>query len=132
MPGILFMCPDSAGRGPMAEAITRHLAPHVEAWSVARYPGHVRRGARAALREEGIDANGLRARGVFEVDLQDVVLVVTLAELHELPALPTGIRHVHHPLPDPDSAPDSESDEAWCDARDALLRLIPRLLRTLN
>lgn len=131
MPAILFLCPDNAARGPMAEAITRHLTDEVEAWAAARRPGHVRSGARRALREAGIDDHGLRARRPMEVDPEELVLVVSLAELSRLPPLPTGVPHVHHPLPDPDSAPDSEAEDAYRDTRDALLRLVPRLLRRL-
>lgn len=115
----------------MAEAITRHLSSTVDGVAAARRPSHVRRPARAALREEGIDDSGLRARGMMEVDLDEVVLVVSLAERSELPPLPAGLPHVHHPLPDPDSAPESDAQDAHRDTRDALLRLVPRLLRQL-
>jgi protein-tyrosine-phosphatase len=126
--GLLFLCPDSAARGPMAEAIARHLAPGLPVWSAALRPGHVRREARRTLRAAGVDDSGLRARSLLEVDLEGVQVAVLLAPDHELPRVPAGLQIVRHPLPDPSSAPPSEAEDAYADARDALLRLIPKLL----
>jgi protein-tyrosine-phosphatase len=128
MPAVLFLCPDGAARGPMAEALTRHLMPDVEAWSAAWMPGHVRRGARRVLQEVGVDVRGLRARGLLEIDLREIDLIVVLSDESGCPRLPSRVPRVDCPLPDPDAAPAEESLEAYRDARDALERLIPPIL----
>ena len=128
MSAVLFICPDGAARGPMAEALTRHLMPEVEAWSAAWMPGHVRRSARRVLQEVGVDVRGLRARGLLEIDLREIDLIVVLSDEAGCPRLPAKIPRVHCPLPDPDSAPEEESLEAYRDTRDALERLVPPII----
>jgi len=128
MPAVLFLCPDGAARGPMAEALTRHLLPDVEAWSAAWMPGHVRRQARRVLQEVGVDVRGLRARGLLEIDLREIDLIVVLSDEGGCPRLPARIPRVDCPLPDPDSAPEDEALEAYRDTRDALERLVPPVL----
>ena len=128
MPAVLFLCPDGAARGPMAEALTRHLMPQLEAWSAAWIPGHVRRPARRVLQEVGVDVRGLRARGLLEIDLREIDLIVVLSDEPGCPRLPAKIRRVNCPLPDPDAAPDDEAMEAYRDTRDAIERLIPPIV----
>ncbi len=128
MPTVLFLCPDGAARGPMAEALARHLRPEVEAWSAAWAPGHVRKPARQVLQEVGVDVRGLRARGILEVDAREIDVVVVLSNEPGCPVLPTRWRRVDLPMPDPDSAPAIEQMEAYRDCRDALERMLPRLL----
>lgn len=128
MPAVLYLCPDGAARGPMAEALTRHLMPGVDAWSAAWAPGHVRRPARQALRRAGVEVRGLRARGLLEVDFREIDLIVQLSDEGGCPRLPSAIPLVRLPLPDPDAAPVSEEREAYSDTLDALERLLPALL----
>ena len=128
MPAVLFLCPDGSARGPMAEALTRHLMPELESWSAAWMPGHVRRLARRVLREAGVDVRGLRARGLLEIDLREIDLIVVLSDEPGCPRLPARIRRVDCPLPDPDAAPEGEALEAYRDARDAIERLLPPLV----
>ena len=128
MHSVLYLCPDGAARGPMAEALTRFLMPEVEAWSAAWMPGHVRRPARRALQRFGADIRGLRARGLLEIDFRDIHLIVVLSDEPGCPRLPAGIPTVHLPLPDPDAMPSSEAAEAYRDTLDALERLLPPLL----
>lgn len=131
MPAVLYLCPDGAARGPLAEAIARHHRPDVDAVAAAWAPGHVRRPTRRVLREVGIEDRGLRARGLLEVDLRDVVAIVRLSDEPGCPPLPSRIPLVERPLPDPDAAPASETMEAHRDTRDALERMLPALIDSL-
>ena len=128
MPAVLFLCPDGAARGPMAEAVIRHLMPDVEAWSAAWMPGHVRRGARQVLRANGIETRGLRARGLLEIDFREIDLIVLLSDEPGCPRLPAGIRIEEVPFVDPDAAPPSSAAETYRDTLDAMERLLPALL----
>ena len=128
MPSVLYLCPDGAARGPMAEALTRFLMPDIDAWSAAWMPGHVRRPARQTLRRFGADVRGLRARGLLEIDFREIDLIVMLTDEPGCPRLPAGIPVVRLPLPDPDAMPAVESNEAYRDTLDALDRLLPPLL----
>jgi|GEM_PF-4622595 len=128
MPAVLFLCPDGAARGPMAEALIRHLMPDVDAWSAAWMPGHVRKGARKVLRDNGIETRGLRARGLLEIDFREIDLVVLLSDEPGCPRLPSSTPVVRIPMLDPDAAPASEADETYRDTLDAMERLLPPIL----
>ena len=129
MPSVLYICPDGAARGPMAEALTRFLMPGIEAWSAAWMPGHVRRHARRTLRRFGAETRGLRARGLLEIDFREISLIVILSDETGCPRLPGDIPVVHLHLPDPDAMPEVDAEEAYRDTLDALDRLLPALLQ---
>lgn len=129
MSGILFLGVSDAARAPLAEAIARHLAPERAIWSAGARPTHVRPEVRAVLREVDIDAHGLRSRGVFEVPMDEIALVVTLADPATCPTAPRRIPRVAWHLPDPAAAPRDEALEAFRATRDELMRRLPALLR---
>jgi protein-tyrosine-phosphatase len=128
MPAVLFLGEACAARAPMAEAIARHVRPDLEFWSAGAHPSHVRPEVRRVLQEVDIPAGGLRARGMLEVDLEDVALVVGLCLDHRRPRLPSRFEVVSQPLADPSCAPAHERDEAYRACRDALMDRLPRLL----
>ncbi len=84
------------------------------------------------LDEVGIDYRGLRSKGLLEVPMEDVDLVVTLCAEERCPLLPGDVRRLSWPLPDPASAPADEVMEAFRATRDALLRRLPALLAELQ
>ena len=129
MSGVLFLGVSASARAPLAEAIARHLDPERPMWSAGARPSHVRPEVRAVLREVGIATDGLRARGLVEVPLEEVGLVVTLADPASCPRVPGGRPQVAWRLPDPSSAPREEALEAFRATRDELLRRLPALLR---
>lgn len=126
--GLLFLCPDGAALGPMAEALARRLAPDRESLAAAPSPGHVRRGVRELLRSRGLETAGLRARALAEVDAEEIGHVFVLGENIPLPPLASRLRVEVWPTPDPLSGPPGEHREA-CEA--ALDRLEARLRRWL-
>jgi protein-tyrosine-phosphatase len=84
------------------------------------------------LREAGIEAVGLRAKGLMEVPVDEVDVVVNLCAETRLPLLRPSVRRYSWPLPDPSCAPREESLEAFRATRDELLRRLPPLLRELG
>jgi len=131
MAGILFLCVANSARSQLAEAIARDLAPDLDVWSAGSEPTHVRPQVRRVLEEKGFDDKGLRSKSMFEVEMDEVDVIVTLCRQEQCPALPGKKRHVHWPLPDPASAPDEEMDEAYRATRDELIRRLPPLLSEL-
>ena len=70
MAGILFLCVANSARSQLAEAIAREMAPDLDVWSAGSEPTHVRPHVRRVLDEAGFDDKGLRAKSMFEVDVQ--------------------------------------------------------------
>ena len=124
--GLLFLCPDGAALGPMAEALTRRLAPSLEALSAAPEPGHVRRIVRDLLRARGLDPSGLRSRSLMEIDAEEISHVFVLSEQLRMPTFPARLKVEVWATPDPLSGPPGDHREA-CEA--ALDRLEARLKR---
>lgn len=126
---LLFVCIGNACRSPMAEAIGRHLAR--DGWEIASAgtspAGWVSPEVRAALAEKDIPAEGLRSKGLEEVQPARFDLVVILSGHAPSTIVPEGFagRVVEWPLPDPVGGPLHEYREV----RDVLLERIPELLR---
>ena len=132
MAGILFLCVANSARSQLAEAIARDLAPDLDVWSAGSEPTHVRPQVRRVLEEKGFDDKGLRSKSMFEVEMDEVDVIVTLCREEQCPSLPSKKRHIHWPLPDPASAPAGEIDEAFRATRDELIRRLPPLLNELD
>ena len=132
MAGILFLCVANSARSQLAEAIARDLAPELDIWSAGSEPTHVRPQVRRVLNEAGFDDKGLRSKSLYEVEMDEIDVIVTLCRQEQCPILPGKKRHVHWPLPDPAAAPDDEKDEAFRATRDELVRRLPALIRDVE
>ena len=129
MPTVLFLCVANSARSQMAEGIARRLAPN--GWrflSAGSDPGQLHPLAVTALREEGIDISGQRAKGLDAIDLSQVDAIVTLCAEEVCPVVPGAVKRVHWPLVDP-ARPDAESRhlDAFRAVRDRLMELVPTL-----
>jgi arsenate reductase len=129
---LLFLCVANSARSQLAEAIARHLAPRLQVWSAGSAPTHVRPEVARVLDEVGIDAYGLRSKGVGEIPLDEITVAVTLCADEVCPVLPARVERLRWPLPDPSSAPRDEALEAFRATRDSLLSRIPELLATVG
>ena len=129
---LAFLCFDNASLSPIAEVITRDLDETVEVYSFGIRPAHVSRAARRVLTAQGLNTRGLRAKSVLEIPMEDVEVVVSLVSRRERPPLPSHVRVIDWPLPDPIAAPAGEEVEACRAAYDELMRRIPRLLAELR
>ena len=132
MAGILFLCVANSARSQLAEGIARDLAPELDIWSAGSEPTHVRPHVRRVLNEKGFDDKGLRSKSMFEVELDEIDVIVTLCREEQCPILPGKKKHLHWPLPDPASAPDDEKEEAFRATRDELIRRLPPLLKAVH
>jgi arsenate reductase len=128
-PRILFVCIGNMCRSPMAEAIARSLSGgRAEAHSAGLTPtGRVAPQGLAALTALGHAADGLRSKGLDEVDLADMDLVVSLLGRDGRAWLPRNLAAevVEWSIPDPYG----EDEETFVAIARLLERRITRLLR---
>ena len=129
---VLFFCESNAARSPMAEAIFRHLAPHIMVQSAGRRSSHIRGMVRRVLEEEGKDSFGLCSKDVFGVDMAEVQIAVGLCDHQHAPRIPSRIPTEWWFLPDPLCAPPAEQEEEFLALRDELMRRIPKLIASIE
>lgn len=131
---LLFLDADDAACAPLAAGLARHvgesLGLDVDAYSAGLRPSHVRPEVRAMLREVGAPTDGLHAKPVMAVPLEDLDVIVRLAPGLEAAGVPR-VRTLDWHLPDPSSAPPSERVEAYRAARDELVRRLTMHLPAL-
>jgi len=107
----------------MAEGLARAMAPGgaYRFLSAGSQPGTLNPLAVRALAEEGIDIAHHRSKGLDDVPLAQVEVIVTLCAEEVCPFVPGAVERVHWPLPDPTDL------EGFRSARDALRGLLPTL-----
>jgi thioredoxin type arsenate reductase len=101
---ILFLCKANACRSQMAEGFARRLAPkEVKVFSAGTHPAPIHPFTFQVMKEAGIDISDQRAKGIAEVPLEEVGLVVTLCgdATESCPAVRKGAELLHWPIPDP-------------------------------
>ena len=135
MRGILFLCVANSARSQMAEGLAREVAgPDVEVWSAGSQPAQPNPLAVRALAEIGIDIGHHRSKGVEDVPLAKVDLVITLCADEVCPALPRNVDSIHAPLPDPAAEKGSPEQRlaAFRAVRDRIRELMPGWLERLR
>lgn len=77
---ILFVCIGNMCRSPMAEGFARENGSDVvEVWSAGIHPtGRVSHDAIDVMEEKGIDISDLRSKGLNEVPLREIDMVVSM------------------------------------------------------
>ncbi len=125
MTTLLFLDDDDAARAPLAAGLARMVAEDldldVDAYSAGMRPSHVRPEVRKLLREAGAAVDGIHAKPLLAVPLDEVTLAVKLAPDLRFP-LPAGLPCIDWHLPDPTCAPLADRDDAWRATRDELVR----------
>ncbi|HYL54374.1 MAG TPA: arsenate reductase ArsC [Gemmatimonadales bacterium] len=133
MPTVLFLCVANSARSQMAEGLARATAPAGYRFlSAGSEPGTLHPLAVEALAELGIDISGQRAKGLSRIPLDEVNTIVTLCAEEVCPFVPSAVRRLHWPLPDPTRASGSDGErlDAFRAARDRLRELLPQLWAT--
>jgi len=107
----------------MAEGLARAMAPGegYRFLSAGSHPGTLNSLAVRALAEQGIDIAHHGSKGLDDVPLAQVDVIVTLCAEEVCPFVPGAVQRLHWPLPDPTDLAGFRS------ARDALRRLLPAL-----
>ncbi len=128
----LFLDDDCAARAPLAEALVRKYGRLADAWAAGWTPSHVRREVREVLEEEGIPSQGLRARGVGEVPLEEIQVVVSFVPDAAPLLLSEGVVRRIWAIPDPSCAPPSERLDAYRAARDEITHRLKLLVAEVD
>ena len=112
--GILFLCTGNSCRSQMAEGFARLRAPAgVRVFSAGTAPtGEVHPLAIRVMSEAGVDLSGHRSKGLSEIPLYSVELVVTVCGSADeaCPVPPRTAARIHWPVPDPAKATGSEEE----------------------
>jgi arsenate reductase len=127
---VLFLCVANSARSQMAEGLARAAAPSAYRFlSAGSAPGTLHPLAVAALAEVGIDISRQRAKGLSDIALAAADTVVTLCAEEVCPVVPSHVRRIHWPLPDPARVAGSDAERlaAFRAARDRLRQLLPSL-----
>src|SRR2546427_8857551 len=130
MPTVLFLCVANSARSQLAEGLARAMAPDGYRFlSAGSEPGRLNPLAVEALREEGIDISGHRAKGLDAIPLDEVDVIVTLCAEEVCPIVPGDVRRLHWALPDPARAtgPEAERLAAFPATPDPPEQLLPPL-----
>ena len=100
-PVVLFVCVHNAGRSQMAAALLERRAPGIDVRSAGSTPAdEVHANVVAAMRELGIDLEGVVPRLLTVDDVQVANVVVTMGCGDACPVFP-GRRYLDWELPDP-------------------------------
>ena len=103
-PKILFVCIGNSGRSQMAEAFAKHLGKgKVQAYSAGSHPyGRIVPETHEVLREKGISLEGHSSKGLRDVPVADMDVVVGMGCEVECP-VPAGFkgRVIEWNIPDP-------------------------------
>jgi arsenate reductase len=104
-PKVVFICLGNSCRSIMAEALARHLWGDVPAAASAGiHPlGFVARETLEVLSEMGVNPEGLRSKGLKEIDLTECRLIVNLTDysLEALVPAPGQGKIMNHAVLDP-------------------------------
>ncbi len=122
---ILFLCVENSARSQIAEGLGRSLAPDgVTVYSAGTAPSRVRPQAVTVLNEVSIDASRQWSKGLDDVPMDEIDVVVTLCAEEKCPVFPGTVKRLAWPMPDPAIDPGLEGFRA---VRDALQTRIPTL-----
>lgn len=119
----------------MAEGLARAMAPKgTDIFSAGSAPTRVRPQAIEACGEIGISIDDQTSKAIDEVPINEMDLVITLCADEVCPIVPSTVRHLHWPLPDPAGAGDSPGEElnAFRSVRNELKERIGNLFADWN
>ena len=128
---ILFVCLGNACRSQMAEAWANHDGNgKVQAWSAGSVPlGRIAEGTEAVLAEKGISLEGHYSKGLEDIPLKEMDVIVTMGCAIACPTFP-GFRGktVEWEIPDPYG----EGVERFREVRDIVESEVAGLLQSLT
>lgn len=108
---VLFLCRDNTCLSQMAEASAKHLAPPItRVFSAGVKPAAIPLRVVRAMQELGISMKGQKSKGLAEVPMQEIDLVISFDDAHKQCAnLPGRVRIERWPIAAMASA-DTEAD----------------------
>ena len=132
---VLYLCTGNSARSQMAEAFTRSLVPEgagIDIFSAGTEPEGIHPETVAVMKEVGLDLSAGRSKGLDEVPLDSMDLVVTLCDdaRTRCPTLPESCNRIHWGLTDPAAATGTPEEvrEAFRAVRAQVLSCVKALL----
>lgn len=100
---ILFLCEDNACLSQMAEAVAKHLGPpKTRIFSAGIKPGTIPAQVYKVMEELGISLSGQSTKGMSQVPLSEIDLVVSFGEADKkCGTLPAKTKIERWPIPNP-------------------------------
>ena len=97
---VLFLCEDNTCLSQMAEASAKHLAPpRTRIFSAGVKPAAIPLRVVQAMQELGISMNGQKSKGLAEVPIQEIDLVISFDDAHkQCTNLPGRVRIERWPI----------------------------------
>ncbi len=111
---LLFLCIGNSARSQMAEGFLRYLgSDRWEAYSAGIEPDSLNPLFVEAMEEKGIDITQQYSKGLDNIELEEMDIVITLCEEAEqrCPVLPVKAKKFHWFLPDPAKAQGSKEEK---------------------
>jgi len=138
---VAFICTGNTARSQIAEAYGRYFAKlygkELEVYSAgARPEGEINPLVIEVMKEEGFDLSGFRPKGLEEIPLRELDLIITLCDSAKetCPFVP-GIKKLHFSFPDPKEAlalPREESLKRVREIRDMIKRKVEDLVKNIE
>lgn len=138
---IAFICTGNTARSQIAEAYGRYFAKlygkELEVYSAgARPEGEINPLVIEVMKEEGFDLSGLRPKGLEEIPLKELDLIITLCDSAKetCPFVP-GVKKLHFSFPDPKEAlalPREEALKRVREIRDMIKRKVEELVKNIE
>jgi two-component system phosphate regulon sensor histidine kinase PhoR len=134
---ILYLGTGNSCRSQMAEGFARQLASaSLRIYSAGTNPKPIHPLAIQVMKEVGIDISQLRSKGLEEVPLESIDLLITLcSDAAEIcPAIRLDAQREHWPLPDPSLAlgDDDHVRKVFREVRDAIRARVENLLTGIS
>jgi len=108
---ILFLCQDNAQLSQMAEAAAKHLAPpKTRIFSAGIKPSRIPPVVIEAMNEIGIPIAQQKSKGLDEVPLNEIDLVVSFGDAHKKCNLPERAKVESWPIPSEVKSEESEGE----------------------
>ena len=130
---VLVLCTGNSCRSQMAEVLLNHdLAGRVRALSAGTRPQpKVADGAIAALKDAGLNTDGLHPKDIDAVMNEDIDLVVTVCDnaKESCPIFPRPIPSIHLPFHDPHGEPLESFIAVRDDIRTRLVAAVKQALK---
>ena len=107
---VLFLCRDNTCLSQMAEASAKHLAPpKTRVFSAGVKPAAIPLRVVQAMQELGISMKGQKSKGLAEVPMQEIDLVISFDDAHKQCTNLHGVRIERWPIAATPSA-DTDTD----------------------
>jgi arsenate reductase (thioredoxin) len=120
---ILFLCVANSARSQMAEGLARHrFGDRAVVQSAGSMVTFLHPRAIDAMAEIGIDITGQWSKGVDEIDLSTVDVIITLCADEVCPVVAARVEQLHWPLADPAAALPDDKAARFRETRDEIAR----------